>query len=166
MEHCHTKNNYRPASNESLNNQAKSYCALLAKRMRKNRIDDNPQNNSKYGFNIPKVVVACTTDNAPYYVCKGRNNNSLRNPHQTLRAAYPILRGNGNPLVQSIPGVPYYPAGYCAEPHAANTLLYNMDNHHPIAIEDIRFSLAFKVKNRAVVPYCGTCRLTFPQLGR
>lgn len=165
MKHTHTKMERGPLTTETLNKVAKEYCALLAKRIRKNRINDERPNMSKFGYNIPKVVASCTSISPPYFVCRGRNNKDLQNPHPLLRAAYPPLKGDGKPRNQSIIGVPYYPAGHCAEPHAAHTLLLNMDLYgKPIAIKDIRFSLAFSVKNQSVVPYCGTCRLTFPQL--
>lgn len=165
MKHGHTKIEHSPLSNKSLNNVAKEYCALQAKRIRKNRINDDRPNNSKYGFNIPKVVAACTSNIPPFFVCRGRNNHDLQNPHPVLRVAYPPTKTNGIPT-QRIPGVKNYnPVGHCAEPHAANTLLFNMyDWGCPIRIEDIRFSLAYRVKNHSVVPYCGTCRLTFTQL--
>lgn len=166
MRHIHKKMGNAPVSNVELNKKAKEYCAILARRIRKNRIDDTLPNNGEEGFNIPKVVAACTTDVPPYYVCRGRNNHDLQNPHPTLQAAYPPVRNNKKPLVQNLPDVDYFRVGHCAEPHAAHTLLYNMDVcRHPIAIRDIRFSFAFRVKNQSVVPYCGTCRLTFPQLG-
>lgn len=165
MRHKHKKIANGPISDDALCKVAKNYCAHLARRMRKNRIDDTLPNDGSHGFNIPKVVAACTSSKPPYFVCRARNNNTLQNPHPTLQAAYPPLRGDGTPI-NRIPGVKHhYPAGHCAEPHAAHTLLLNMDDQgHPIAIRNIRFSLAFNVKNQAVVPYCGTCRLTFPQL--
>lgn len=165
MKHKHKRMENVPVSNETLCKKAKEYCAELAKRTRKNRINDTLPNNGGHGFNIPKVVVACTSVVPPYFVCRARNNKTLQNPHPTLSAAYPPLAANGKPQTRSIPGVDYYPAGHCAEPHAAHILLNNMNaRKNPIAIEDIRFSLAFKVKNQSVEPYCGTCRLTFPQL--
>lgn len=166
MKHRHKKMAISPISNEALSKKAKEYCAILTKRMRKNRIDDTLPNDGSPGFNIPKVVAACTSDVPPFFVCRARNNETLQNPHPTLLAAYPPLRANGKPVDQTLPGVrDYYPAGHCAEPHAAHILLNNMQgNGRLIAIGDIRFSLAFKIKNQAVVPYCGTCKLTFPQL--
>lgn len=165
MKNHHTKTKSNPLTNEALNNAAKGYCAFLAKRIKKNRINDNRPNDGKYGFNIPKVVAACTSDLYPYFVCKGRNNNDLKNPHPTLAAAYPPQGGNRKPIKKPIPRINYYPVGHCAEPHAAHKLLQKMDSGgQPIAIRDIRFSFAFSVKNQSVVPYCGTCRLTFPQL--
>ncbi len=166
MKHRHMKIQNGPMTNDALNNVARGYCAMLAKRIRKKRINDNRPNDGSPGFNIPKVVAACTSDVSPYFVCRARNNNNLQAPHSTLAAAYPLLRGNGKPLHQTIPDVDYYPAGHCAEPHAAHTLLLNMEERgNPISIGDIRFSFAFRVKNYSIVPYCGTCRLTFPQLG-
>lgn len=165
MEHKHTSKKTSPVSDVALCKDAKRYCSVLAKRIIKNRIDDNRPNRSKYGFNIPKVVVSCTSDISPYYVCRGRNNKTLQKPHPTLKAAYPQHKSNGLPIKQSIPNAEYYPVGHCAEPHAAHVLLNNMDgNGKHIKINTIRFSLAFRVKNQSVVPYCGTCRLTFPQL--
>ena len=166
MRHRHAKIEPEPLTNEALNNVAKNYCAHLARRIKKNRIDDILPNDGSHGFNIPKVVVACTSNVPPYFVCRARNNNTLQNPHPTLQAAYPPLRANGKPVNQTLPGVrDYYPAGHCAEPHAAHILLYNMtQKRRPIEIANIRFSFAFKVKNHGVVPYCGTCKLTFPQL--
>lgn len=165
MRHQHKNIGNGPISNVGLCSAAKNYCAHLARRIRKNRIDDTLPNDGSHGFNIPKVVAACTSNVPPYFVCRGRNNNDLQTPHPTLQAAYPPIWGNMKPVNQSIPDVEYYRVGHCAEPHAAHTLLNNMDFWgHPIAIRDIRFSLAFNVKNQAVVPYCGTCRLTFPQL--
>ena len=165
MRHKHKKIANGPISDDALCKVAKNYCAHLARRMRKNRIDDTLPNDGRLGFNIPKVVAACTSKFPPYFVCSARNNNTLQNPHPTLQAAYPPLRANGRPVNQTLPEVDYYPAGHCAEPHAAHILLNNMDAlGHPIAIRDIRFSLAYKVKNQIVVPYCGTCRMTFPQL--
>ena len=165
MKHRHTKIEHAPISTASLNNVAKNYCASLSKRIRKNRIADDRPNNSKYGFNIPKVVAACSSNVPPYFVCRGRNNHDLQNPHPVLAAAYPPLRGDNTPQYR-IPGVKkHYRVGHCAEPHAAHTLLNNMYEWGcPIVISDIRFSLAYRVKNQSVVPYCGTCRLTFPQL--
>ena len=165
MKHKHTKIESSPLSNEALNKVAKEYCALQAKRIRKSRIDDSLPNDGSHGFNIPKVVAACTSNIPPYFVCRGRNNNDLQNPHPTLAAAYPPVKANGHPVNQSIPGLKYPPPGHCAEPHAAHTLLLNMDAWKcPIAISNIRFSLAYRIKNQSVAPYCGTCRLTFPQL--
>ena len=154
-----------PISDDGLNKAARNYCAHLARRLRKNRIDDTLPNDGSHGFNIPKVVAACTSKVPPYFVCRGRNNHDLKDPHPTLSAAYPPLRADRKPLY-CISGVKHhYPAGHCAEPHAAHTLLLNMDAWgRRIEIRDIRFSLAFKVKNQVVVPYCGTCRQTFPQL--
>lgn len=158
----------RPNSDVSLCKNAKQYCSLLIKRRNDDRIKDvQPSKNkkSRNGFNIPKVVVSCTSDVSPYYICRSRNKRTLQKPHPTLKAAYPPHRPNGIPLKKSIPKVDYYPVGHCAEPHAAHALLNKMDKKgNPIQIDAIRFSLAYCVKNLAIVPYCGTCRLTFPQL--
>lgn len=165
MKYIHTRMRTSPVSYLALCKDAKQYCSFLFKRLKKNRIDDSMPNRSKYGFNIPKVVVSCTSDVAPYLICRGRNNKTLQNPHPTLQAAYPPHRYNGQPLNKSIPKVDYYPVGHCAEPHAAHILLNNMDGRgKSIKINNIIFSLAYNVKNQSVVPYCGTCRLTFPQL--
>ena len=164
MKHRHKKMGNSSVSNEDLNKKAKEYCAILVKRVMKNRIDDSLPNDGSHGFNIPKVVAACTCDIPPFFVCRGRNNNDLQNPHPTLARAYPPVNGDMKPIIR-MRGVRYYRVGHCAEPHAAHILLNNMDAYnHPISISDIRFSLAYKVKNQAVAPYCGTCRLTFPQL--
>ena len=167
MKHHHILPGNGSVSNNALNKRAKEYCTILAKRIRKNRINDNLPNDGSPGFNIPKAVAACTCDIPPFIVCRARNNNDLQNPHPTLAAAYPPVNNDMKPI-QHIPGVRYYyRVGHCAEPHAAHILLNNMDAWmHPIEISDIRFSLAFRIKNQAVVPYCGTCRLTFPQLIR
>ena len=165
MEHRHTNMRTGPVSKSALCKNAKQYCSFLFKRLRKSRIDDSKPYSNKYGFNIPKVVVSCTSDVAPYFICRGRNNKTLKNPHPTLQAAYPPHRSNGLPVKKSIPNVDYYPVGHCAEPHAAHILLNNMAGRgKPIKINNIVFSLAYRVKNQSVVPYCGTCRLTFPQL--
>lgn len=165
MKHRHIRTRTKPFSEDALNHSAKEYCAILAKRVRKNRIEDDRPNRSRYGFNIPKVVAACTSTIPPFMVCKGRNNKNLLNPHPTLRGAYPPVNVHDMPVSRTIADVNYYPVGHCAEPHAADTLLKNMEEkHHPIQIEEIRFSKAFKVKNHSIMPYCGTCRLTFPQL--
>ena len=166
MRHRHAKIESGPLTKGALNNFAKHYCACLFERIRKNRIDDTSPNDGRHGYNIPKEVVACTSKAPPFFVCRARNNKTLQNPHPTLKAAYPPLRANGKPVDQTLPGVRnYYPVGHCAEPHAAHILLNNMEEkRHPIAIADIRFSLAYNVKNQSVVPYCGTCKMTFPQL--
>ena len=164
MKHRHIIQGNDSVPNNALNKSAKEYCTILAKRI---KYMYNSNSFVSPGFNIPKVVAACTCNFPPFIVCRARNNNDLQNPHPTLAAAYPPVNNDMKPI-QRIPGVRnYYRVGHCAEPHAAHILLNNMDEwRHPIEINDIRFSLAFRIKNQAVVPYCGTCRLTFPQLIR
>lgn len=153
----------RPISDDSLNMIAREYCNQQAKRVQKNRKDDDLQNNSPFGYNIPKVVAACTSNISPYFVCRGRNDHSPMSPHPVLRATYPKRGQYG--LIQRTKKTRFYPVGHCAEPHAANKLLYDMAHRgKSLKIMDLRFSFAYNVKHSAVVDYCGTCKLTFPQL--
>lgn len=153
----------RPLSDDSLNMIAREYCNQQAQRVQKNRKDDDLQNNSPFGYNIPKVVAACTSNISPYFVCRGRNDHSPMSPHPVLRAAYPkrgqyglIQRTKKNEVLSS--------GALCRTTCSTYSFEHMYYWGHPIAIKDIRFSLAFNVKNQAVIPYCGTCRLTFPQL--
>ena len=153
----------QPLSDDSLNMIAREYCNRQAQRVLKNRKDDDLQNNSPFGYNIPKVVVACTSNISPYFVCRGRNDHSPMSPHPVLRAAYP-KRGQYVHILRT-KKTKFYPIGHCAEPHAANKLLVDMARRGKhLAIRDLRFSFAFNVKHSAVVDYCGTCQLTFTQL--
>lgn len=153
----------QPLSDESLNMIARGYCNQQAQRVHKKRIDDDLHNNSPFGFNIPKVVAACTSNISPYLVCRGRNDHSPMSPHPVLRDAYPqTSQYRHSPRTKR---TKFYPVGHCAEPHAANRLLYEMSyKGKHLSIRDLRFSFAYRVKNSAVVEYCGTCKLTFPQL--
>lgn len=153
----------QPLSDDSLNMIAREYCNQQAQRVQKKRIDDDLQNNSPFGYNIPKVVAACTSNKSPYLVCRGRNDHSPMSPHPVLRAAYP--KPGQYKYFPRTKRTKFFPVGHCAEPHSANRLLYEMayKGKH-LSIRDLRFSFAFRVKNSAVVEYCGTCKLTFPQL--
>ena len=153
----------QPLSDDSLNMIAREYCNQQAHRVHKNRKDDDLHNNSPFGYNIPTVVAACTSNKSPYLVCRGRNDHSPMSPHPILRAAYPKRVQYG--LLPRTKKTRFYPVGHCAEPHAANRLLYEMSyKGKHLLIRDLRFSFAYSVKNSAVVEYCGTCKLTFPQL--
>lgn len=153
----------RPLSDDSLNTIAREYCNQQVQRVQKNRKDDDLQNKSPFGYNIPKVVAACTSNNFPYLVCRGRNDLSPMSPHPVLKAAYPKRGKYG--LISRTKKTIFYPVGHCAEPHAANKLLYDMTHRgKSLKIMDLRFSFAYNVKHSAVVDYCGTCKLTFPQL--
>ena len=150
MKHIIKEMRNQPLSNYSLNMIARNYCNQQARRVHRMRIDDDLHNNSPFGFNVPKVVAACTSDRFPYLVCRGRNNHSPKNPHPVLKTAYP-KSGQYSHLPRT-KRTRFYPVGHCAEPHAANKLLYDMSNYgQRLSIMDLRFSYAYRVKNGVVV---------------
>ena len=90
----------------------------------------------------------------------------MRNIHPTLLRAHQIkgIQIGAKPP-REVKGAEYFVAGQCAEPHAAHRLLNQMDKvGRMIGVNDILFSLAYRVKNGTVRAYCQTCKTVFPQL--
>lgn len=160
---------HRPYTKQELNIQAKEYCASLRKRVNKHRSNcpvEDFLSLKDDSWDIPRVAVSCASQKPPFISENGRNCSYMRNIHPTLLRAHQIKGiqiGSKPPRV--IKGAEYFVAGQCAEPHAAHRLLNQMDKvGRMIGVNDILFSLAYKVKNSTVRAYCQTCKTIFPQL--
>lgn len=156
-----------PYTQRQLNERVRHYCDNLFDRMVKHRIAGNDYDNSKTNaWDITLVAVSCASNKSPFMVADDHNSTTLKKCHPTLDASLPCKLGEkpSKRLMPKIKGVPY-PAGHCAEPHAAQKLLNKMSNAaKEIEIRDIDFSEALTVKNKLPMDYCRTCKLTFPQL--
>ena len=141
-----------------LNNDARVYARTIISRVHRCRV-------SKCGryWDIPRVVVACASQKAPFHLKHAYCCCDLHHPHPTLFAAYPSQ--NNPQSIPQYPGEPHFAEGHCAEPHSAHKLLNAMDREGcPIQIGNIQFSNAYVVKDEIIKPYCATCKQTFPQL--
>lgn len=161
-----------PFSKSQLNGRAKEYAVKMIDRVRNHRIAGNDFENKKEDrWDVHILSVACASDVPPYISESGHNCTTLKMCHPTLGAALPCRLGEKPRLTEDekngmvhISGNSY-PAGHCAEPHAAQKLLNSVDKAGGgIAIENISFGDALHVDNGQPEKYCRTCQLTFPQL--
>lgn len=152
-----------PWTQNELDNYGREYCDALCNRVKKHRKHGDISSMKTDAWDIPRVAVACSSDWPPFIGERGRNCSDLQNPHPALRVSYPSNRHELN--MPTYPGEPHYHEGHCAEPHAAHKLLNKMDEYHvALPVYEIHFGTAFSVKNSMPVPYCATCKQTFPQL--
>ena len=159
----------RPYTQQELNTQTKEYCANLRERVikhRRNCLAEEISSLKDDRWDIPRVAVSCGSLKSPYLSANGRNSSYVRNMHPTLLQAH-LQKGIyiGFKPLRTIPNAEYFVAGQCAEPHAAHHLLNEVTKYGGyISVIDILFSLAYRVKNSTVRPYCQTCKTIFPQL--
>lgn len=160
---------YRPYTKQELNTQAKAYCATLRNRVinhRRNSPEEEFSSTKTDWWDIARVAAVCATPKPPFSSERGRNCSYMRNAHPLLQRAYARKRMTvGQKPMRTWDGKEHFAAGQCAEPHAAHKLLNTIEKGGKrIAVEEILFSLAYKVKNGMVRLYCETCKTVFPQL--
>lgn len=162
-----------PYTKKQLSRIAQESCRQMFQRVmnyrNKSHTDKQYSSTKEDLWDPPRVVVTCASNVPPFLRETKHQSSSLKKCHPTLSSAYLKVGLQVNRPVDRqlriIPGLDYWVPGHCAEPHAANALLNRMTNASmQIKIENIVFGLAFNVSNRTPKPYCGTCRLVFPQL--
>ena len=165
----------QPYTREQLSKIAQESCRKMRQRVMNYRKKNHTYElliSTKVGFwDPPRVVVTCASNVPPFLRETKHQASSLKKCHPTLSSAYQDVGIQvGRPvdrILRTIYGLAYWVPGHCAEPHAANALLNRMKNASvQIKIDNIVFGLAFNVSNQTPKPYCGTCRLVFPQLNK
>lgn len=175
-----------PYTVDILNRMVEQFRATQVQRVRNYRRKTHTPGEKKSTrvnqWDLPLTVCSCGTKKTPFIAQNGRNCSALRTPHPVLAAAYNnIVDGKGNKIgsiqlgskanaeiknILHLSGQSSYDAGRCAEPHAANRVLKEIDKRpgHFTAISDLLFSVALDARYPIVKPYCVTCKCVFPQL--
>lgn len=148
-------------TDQEMLNATLHYRSELLKRVQKKRLTNDK--NLWVSYDLPRVVVSCSSKLAPYLLEKGHNCRTLKNCHNTLISALPAEIGTIiQKPIRKFPGMEYYEVGHCAEFHAAHKLLNAYDKIKSLPdISYIAFSLAIKVSSGLKRSYCGTCKETF-----
>lgn len=168
-----------------LNNRVVQFRATQEHRVHEFRIkkhtDEEKKSTKDDRWDIPLTVCSCGSKNPPFLAANGRNCSALKMPNSVLSDAYnnvkdakgnrvggiPLGQKPGDNIISSLGmnGEKSFKAGRCAEQHAANRLLNEVDKMPgALAISDLLFSVALDARYPIVKPYCATCRCVFPQL--
>lgn len=146
-----------------LNSACENYCGELRNKVvlqRKNK----KQGHSYWDF--PIMASVCQSDQ--YGHRKKNFSRPMRSCNQLLLAEINQLGHLGKRATKNMPqynGAKNYPLGQCAEQHAANDVLNELDRHHQHKdLHDLFFSTAMQVRDNVPRNACVNCKTLLPNV--
>lgn len=132
------------------------YCGKIINCHKKQRRYVLHDGRNKPIWDLPMVAVSCEVNNIIKCDCSKPTNVRSYDSVPALKRALEQCGQIGQP--GNYAG---YQVGRCAEPHAAKLCLISAPHAR---LNDLCFSTARVIATREIMPYCGNCQHTFPQL--
>ena len=150
-----------PVNIAKLNRTCEEYCGQLRNKVVLQR--KFPKQGNPY-WDYPTVASVCQSDR---FNCKRKNfSRPMRSCNNLLLHEIQNYGNLGEPATRNrslYNGSPNYPLGNCAEQHAANDVLNELDQKHkPKSLNDLYFSRARYVRDSRELDACVNCRTILP----